>query len=156
MRQERDNILNISVATPKDIPKLCELLYSLFNQESEFTAHLKTQEKGLAAVIGGSSVGDILVARKNGEIVGMVNILYTISTALGERVALLEDMVVSPSARGQGIGSTLIDHAIRYAKEQGCKRITLLTDSDNKGAQRFYERHGFSKSSMTPFRLFLS
>ena len=83
----------------------------------------------------------------------MVNLLYTVSTALGQRVALLEDMVVSTNKRGQGVGSSIIKQAVDFAKGKGCKRITLLTDDDNCGAQRFYERHGFSRSSMVAFRM---
>ena len=83
----------------------------------------------------------------------MVNLLYTVSTALGSRVAILEDMVVSPKIRGQNVGSSLIEYALDYARKQGCQRITLLTDSDNIAAHRFYERHGFSRSTMVPFRL---
>jgi GNAT superfamily N-acetyltransferase len=145
--------MEITVAKLHDIPRLCELLNSLFAQESEFTPNSEAQRKGLVEIISSPKVGDILVARKDGEIVGMLNLLYTISTALGERVTLLEDMVVSPNVRGQSIGSKLIDYAIEFAKEQGCKRITLLTDNDNKRAHKFYERHGFAKSSMIPFRL---
>lgn len=85
----------------------------------------------------------------------MVNLLYTISTALGERVAILEDMVVSPSARSLGLGSALLEHAIDHARRQGCRRITLLTDAHNLDAQRFYARHGFARSSMLPMRLAL-
>ncbi len=148
--------MKISIAKLNDIPELCELLYSLFSQEAEFIPDQQAQQRGLAEVIGRPDVGDILVARDGAEIIGMVNLLYTISTALGERVALLEDMVVSPSRRGQGIGSNLLNHAIRFATERNCKRITLLTDGDNEGAQKFYTRHGFSKSAMTAFRLSLT
>ncbi|MGE4594905.1 MAG: GNAT family N-acetyltransferase [Gammaproteobacteria bacterium] len=57
-------------------------------------------------------------------------------------------MVVLPKYRDQGMGSKLLDYAIQFAKEQGCKRISLLTDSDNKGAHLFYQKHDFSRSSM--------
>lgn len=147
--------MKFTIASLKDIPELCELLDSLFAQEAEFSPDRVAQEKGLASVINGSEMGDIIVARNNGEIIGMVNLLYTVSTALGERVALLEDMVVSPNGRGQGVGSKLIKYAVGFAKEKGCKRITLLTDDGNKGAHRFYERNGFSPSSMVAFRMYL-
>ena len=147
--------MKISIASSNDIPELCTLLNSLFNQEAEFVPDRQTQTRGLAAVINGSEAGDILVAREDGEIVGMVNLLYTVSTALGTRVALLEDLIIFPNRRGQGIGSTLIRHAVKFAKEKDCTRITLLTDDDNERAQRFYKRHGFSRSSMIAFRMYL-
>ena len=86
----------------------------------------------------------------------MVNLLYTVSTALGDRVALLEDMVVSPNVRGSGVGSRLMEHAIQFARLNGCKRITVLTDRENESAQRFYQKHGFGFSAMMPMRLSLS
>ena len=144
--------MEITEATIADIPELCVLLESLYSQEAEFKPNHEVQASGLAAIINGSEVGDIMVARRSGEIIGMVNLLYTVSTALGGRAALLEDMVVSPKARGLGVGSKLINQSIEFAKEKGCKRITLLTDHDNEGSHRFYQRHGFSRSSMVVFR----
>ena len=100
-------------------------------------------------------LGFILLARDNGQVVGMVNILFTISTALGERVALLEDMVVRAEVRGSGIGSKLLARAIELARLAGCRRVTLLTDQNNVSAQQFYQRQGFVISSMMPLRLSL-
>ena len=65
-------------------------------------------------------------------------------------------MIVGPEGRELGVGSKLIGHGIQYAKEQGCKRITLLTDGDNEGAHRFYKRHGFEQSAMTVFHMALN
>ena len=86
----------------------------------------------------------------------MVGLLYTISTALGARVALLEDMVVAPAWRNAGFGSQLLEAAIAQARQAGCQRITLLTDDINTDAQRFYGRHGFTRSPMVPFRRLLN
>ena len=65
---------------------------------------------------------------------------------------MLEDMVVSSQARGAGVGSELLDQAISFARAQGCKRITLLTDRENESAQRFYDKKGFVVSGMVPMR----
>ena len=120
--------MKIEIATTSDIPKLCTLLDYLFSQEVEFKPNHKIQSRGLEKILNNNNIGNIFVAKKNKKIVGMVILLYTISTALGERVALLEDMVVSPEERNLGIGSMLLDHVVKYATEKGCKRITLLTD----------------------------
>ena len=144
--------MKFEVASQSDIPKLCELLDSLFSQEAEFKPDNKAQVRGLELIIKNSDVGDILVARKSNELIGMVNLLYTVSTALGARVAFLEDMVISSSERGSGAGSKLLKFALDYAQEQGCKRITLLTDYENTGAHHFYKKHGFSRSYMVIFR----
>lgn len=140
-------------ATFEDIPKLCELLAILFSQEVEFAPNTDNQRIALTKIIENDSIGDIYIAEEDGAIVAMVNILYTVSTALGGEVAILEDMVVERACRGRHIGSALLDYAISQTKEKGCKRITLLADGDNARAHRFYEQKGFTSSSMSPFRL---
>lgn len=140
-------------ASLEDIPSLCHLLDQLFSQEAEFTPDSTHQTRGLKKIIENEQIGEIYVASKDNEIVGMVNLLYTVSTALGERVALLEDMVVDEKHRGEDIGSSLLEYVLTCSKEKGIKRITLLTDADNLSAHRFYEGMGFSKSSMIPLRI---
>jgi GNAT superfamily N-acetyltransferase len=148
--------MQITPAKISDVPTLCELLSILFSQEAEFKPNHEAQRRGLTQIISNPEIGLIVVARQGSEVIGMANLLYTVSTALGERVALLEDMVVSPNARGSGIGSRLLEQAILLAHANGCKRITLLTDSTNEPAQRFYKTHGFGFSAMVPLRLSLS
>ncbi|MFA7351481.1 MAG: hypothetical protein WC009_12035 [Methylotenera sp.] len=70
----------------------------LFTQEADFKPDRVEQSRGLASIINNPEAGLILVARHHGgKIVAMVNLLYTVSTALGDCVALLEDMAVSPA-----------------------------------------------------------
>lgn len=147
--------MEIQTAVSSDIPQLCLLLDTLFSQETEFKPDSELQALGLGAIINGDGIGDILVAKQSGQIIGMVNLLYTVSTALGSRVAILEDMVIAPQHRGLGVGSALLKYAIDFARQKGCKRITLLTDNDNEAAHHFYQQHGFTESSMLAYRLFL-
>jgi GNAT superfamily N-acetyltransferase len=146
----------VELATPSDIPRLCELLAILFNQEAEFSPDPALQSQALHAILASPETGAILVMRETGTILGMVSLLYTVSTFLGGRVALLEDMVVDPAWRGQGHGRTLLQSAIEHARAAGCRRITLLTDEDNAPARAFYEIFGFAASAMRPFRLQLT
>ena len=146
----------ITTATPDDIPALCELLALLFAQESEFTPDREAQIRGLTRIVSHADVGMVFVSKDAGRPVGMVSLLFSVSTALGGTVALLEDMVVAPSHRGSQIGSRLLAHAVAYAQAKGCRRITLLTDADNVAAQRFYTRQGFVRSGMVALRLSLA
>lgn len=145
----------IDKASPEDIPALCELLSVLFEQEQEFVPDADAQRAGLLAILDDPKTGIILVAREGRRILAMVNLLFTVSTALGGRVALLEDMVATPAVRGAGVGSALLRRAVALAHDAGCRRITLLTDADNRRAQRFYQQHGFVPSAMLPMRLLL-
>jgi len=147
--------IRIEIATATDIAELCRLLGLLFEQEAEFAADISRQQRGLQTIFEHPELGTLVVAKQQGLIVGMVNLLFTVSTALGARVALLEDVVVLPQLRGRGVGSRLIEAAIATARKTGCKRITLLTDADNQAAQGFYRKHGFTSSAMLAMRLLL-
>jgi rubredoxin/GNAT superfamily N-acetyltransferase len=145
-------MLKIRIAEQQDIGPCARLLGVLFGQEQEFKADLHTQEEGLRLIIENPSAGTLFVCELDGAVVGMVSLLTTISTALGRKTALLEDMIVSPEFRGKGIGSRLIQYACDWAREHGLARITLLTDGDNLPAHRFYTEKGFSRSDMVVFR----
>jgi GNAT superfamily N-acetyltransferase len=146
----------IEKAAPADIPDLGKLLSVLFSQEEEFTPNAEAQSTGLAKIISNPEIGAVLLAGQAERVVGMVSLLFTISTALGERVALLEDMVVSPERRGTGVGIELLAEAISFSRSRGCKRSTLLTDRANDAAQRSYGKQGFVVSNMVPMRLLLT
>ena len=147
--------IHIRLASESDIPALCALLAMLFGQEQEFQPNRDRQQSGLNSIITHPELGCIWVAHGDEKPVGMVNVLYSLSTALGGKVALLEDMVVDPAYRRCGIGSRLLSHAVAQARNHDCLRITLLTDQGNSEAQAFYRRHGFVLSSMLPMRLML-
>jgi ribosomal protein S18 acetylase RimI-like enzyme len=145
--------MKIQPAANSHLGQLVELLGILFRQEAEFTPDAAKQEAGLKMILGHPDAGLILVAEDEGEIVGMVSLLFVPSTSFGGRVAILEDMVVRPEARSSGVGAKLLDAAIASAREQSCLRITLLTDASNTAAQRFYSRAGFAASMMIPLRM---
>lgn len=143
----------IRLATESDMGGMSDLLSVLFDQEAEFSADRRAQIDGLTAILDSPQVGRLVVCEVDRVLVGMVGVLYTISTALGARVAILEDMIVLPSFRGRGIGRKLIERMIDQCARDGCRRITLLTDDDNVSAHRFYERVGFGRSMMVTFRM---
>ena len=154
MQFPTDKIL-VRQAVTADVPELCELLFLLFAQEADFKPDAERQARGLRLIVEQPEVGRIYCAIAADCIVGMVSILFSVSTSEGGRAAWLEDMVVHPSRRGQGIGERLLHKAISEARAAGCRRITLLTDATNSSAMRFYGRAGFVRSQMVPFRLSL-
>ena len=146
--------MKISTATLNDVPELCGLLTILFSQEQEFRPDFEKQADGLKKIISSPQTGCILKVEANGRIIGMVNLLFTVSTFTGGNVAILEDMVVLPERRGTGTGAKLLQAAKEKADEHGCSRITLLTDGSNTRAQKFYNNNGFSQSDMVAMRFF--
>ena len=144
---------SFETARAQDLPQLVELLGILFTQEHELAPDAEKQRRGLELILQDPSVGRILVARADGRVAGMVNILRSVSTAEGGPAGHLEDFVVRPECRGRGLGARLLAYAIECARADGLLRLILLTDGDNASAQRLYERAGFSRSGMLPMRL---
>jgi GNAT superfamily N-acetyltransferase len=143
----------IEQATIDDLPEMVELLYDLFGQEGDFVPDRVKQERGLRLILEQPNRGRIFVYRWNDRIIGMVNLLFTISTAEGGFVVLLEDVIVHSEYRGRGVGTQLLGHTIEYAKKKEFLRMTLLTDRLNEEGQAFFAKLGFFKSQMIPLRL---
>ena len=147
---------HIEQATLEDLPQLTDLLFELFTQEADFVPDRAKQMRGLRLLLEQPNRGRIFVLRQNGLILGMINLLFTISTAEGGFVIMLEDVIVHREFRGKGFGDKLLKHAIEYAKAKEFLRITLLTDRLNEDGLRFFAAHGFFQSNMIPLRLMLT
>jgi GNAT superfamily N-acetyltransferase len=150
------NQTRVEPATLEDLPALLVLLTALFDEEEDFTPDPEKQTHGLRLILEQPNRGRIFVVRNDHQIIGMVNLLFTISTAEGGFVILMEDVIVHPDHRGQGYGGRLLSHAIQFARDRDFRRITLLTDKISERSQRFFNRHGFYFSKMIPMRIVLS
>src|SRR6266853_241165 len=148
-------LMRIEPATIEDLSLLAELLMELFGQEPDFRPDYNNQMRGLRLMLEQPSRGRIFVLRSANKIIGMINLLFTISTAEGGFVILLEDLIVDRNFRDQGLGSELLKYAIDYAKQKNFLRITLLTDRISEPSLTFFEKHGFQRSPMVPMRLWL-
>ncbi len=146
----------IEPATEHDLDELSGLLGELFSHESDFRPDKDKQLRGLRLVFEEPNRGRVFVLRRDNAIVGMINLLFTISTAEGGFVMLLEDLVIHEEYRGKGYGSLLLSHAVEFAKQKNFLRITLLTDRPELRSQELFRRHGFHDSSMMPMRLLIS
>jgi len=144
--------IKIEPAVLDDIPQLTELLYDLFSTEPDFRPNADVQMHGLKMILQQPNRGRIFVLRSQNAIIGMINLLFTISTAEGGMVILLEDLVIRHEHRGQGFGTRLLEHAVEFARQKNFLRITLLTDKINEATIHFYERNGFITSGMVPMR----
>src|SRR6059058_648419 len=146
----------IEPATEADLDELSEMLGELFAQESDFRPDKEKQLRGLRLIFEQPSRGRVFVLRRDGVIVGMINLLFKISTAEGGLVMLLEDLLIHQEYQGHGYCSKLLEHAINFARQKNFLRITLLTDRPENLAQEFFRRHGFHESSMIPMRLLIT
>src|SRR5205814_5941574 len=146
----------IEPATEADLDELSQMLGELFAQESDFRPDKEKQLRGLRLIFEQPSRGRVFVLRRNGAIVGMINLLFTISTAEGGFVVVLEDLVIHKEYQGKGYGRKLLQHAIDFAKQKNFLRITLLPDRPENLEQEFFRHHGFVESSMIPMSLWIA
>jgi GNAT superfamily N-acetyltransferase len=144
--------VEIGFASANDLPQLAELLAELFELESDFSPQREKQLRGLRMILDDPARGRLFVLRVGGKVAGMANALITISTAEGGRVLLLEDVIVHKEYRGGGLGRSLVEQVLAWAREEGMTRITLLADRDNQVALDFYRKLGFASSQMTVLR----
>ncbi|MES2657653.1 MAG: GNAT family N-acetyltransferase [Verrucomicrobiota bacterium] len=147
-----DDRPRVEPATIEDLPALTELVMNLFDVSGDFTPDRVLQERGLQLILEQPSRGRIFLVRNDDQIFGMVNLLFTISTARGGFVILMEDVVIHPDHRGQGYGTMLVDYVVEFAKKKQFKRITLLTDRISAESQEFFKKQGFEYSNMIPMR----
>jgi len=143
----------VSQATNKDIQSITQLLEILFTQEADFEPQPEKQAQAIADIVSHPEKGHFLLLRHQQKVIGAVSLLYIPSTAMGGQSALLEDMIISPDFRGKGYGRQLLNAAVEFAQQQGCLRLTLLTDKSNMIAQKMYKQLGFEYSAMLPMRL---
>lgn len=155
MSKSISNEARVEPASLEDLPQLVQLLIELFHEGEDFEPDETKHAEGLRLVLEQPKRGRILVIRNDHTIFGMANLLFTISTALGGMVVLLEDVIIHPVHRGQGYGGRLLDEVQKYSRKKGFKRVTLLTNKISAESQRFFQRHGYTFSSMIPMRLLL-
>jgi len=60
----------------------------------------------------------------------------------------IQNIGISPTHRGHGLGSLLIEHAARGFKSVGLRRMHLEVTTDNTAAIRLYERIGFKRAEV--------
>ncbi|MGF1681891.1 GNAT family N-acetyltransferase [Photobacterium minamisatsumaniensis] len=140
--------MNISLVAPsmssKDmLLKLVEELfeYEVLPQKKEQTQHainqlLSNPELGQAWFIEIDNDGEKIIA-------GHIIVSYSFSLEHGGRVGLIDQFYLKPDWRQQGIGTDLIPQIEQHTAEAGVHALSLEVNIGNKGARKFYEKHGF-------------
>lgn len=126
-----------------DVHRLIEELARTTGLAGKFSA---TTADYRAFGFGKDPLFEVLVARVDGEVAGVALYFFTFSSWRGQPGVYLQDLVVTASARGQGIGEQLMQRLAKDAGERGATHLRLAVDRENEAACHFYERCGLSKS----------
>ncbi len=123
------------------MPSVLELIKELAVFEKEPDAVVVTVADLERDGFGENPLFQTLVAEENGKIVGMALYYYRYSTWKG-RTIHLEDLIVTESMRGSGMGFKLYAEIIAQGKRDGVRRIEWNVLDWNTPAIDFYEKSG--------------
>ena len=76
--------------------------------------------------------------------VGRVQLYPSFSSTDMNRIWILNDLFVEPSARRKGVGAELLRAAREFGKQTGASYLSLETQTTNTTAQSLYEKEGWA------------
>ncbi len=131
----------IREAKEQDMPQVLGLIKELAIFEKEPNAVEIDVKDLIKEGFGDQPLFHCFVAEVQDEIVGMALVYYRFSTWKGRSIHL-EDLMVKESMRGTGVGNALYTEVLKYAKNEGVKRVEWVVLDWNTPAIKFYEKSG--------------
>jgi ribosomal protein S18 acetylase RimI-like enzyme len=79
------------------------------------------------------------------NVVGTYSMYFCSNLAhAGRPFAVIENVMVAPAVRRQGVGRAMMEHAQNAARQKDCYKVMLATGADSQRNIQFYESCGFS------------
>ncbi len=103
--------------------------------------------------IAPSNDGLLLAAWRNDDLLGYTCLYWHFTSLVPAETVLMNDLFVTPEARGQGVGRALIEASAAVARERGAHHLEWATAPDNKTAQRLYDSTGAEPSTWIEYEL---
>ncbi|AQZ35509.1 MULTISPECIES: GNAT family N-acetyltransferase [Pseudomonadaceae] len=146
--------INIRPATPDDAELILRFITDLAIYEKA-EHEVKTDAAGIRdSLFAEGSTAHGLICENDGQPIGYAVYFFNYSTWLGKHGLYLEDLYVSPEARGLGAGKALLRHLAQLAVARGCGRFEWSVLDWNTPAIDFYESFGARpQSEWTTYRL---
>lgn len=129
----------IEDATPADIPAMHRLIAELAKYERAEEEFVLSVEQLYEDGFGSKPIYNAFVAHHGSDIVGMALVYTKYSTWKGKCI-FLEDIIVTESMRGKGLGYALFERCILYAKSQAAGRLEWQVLDWNEPAIAFYRK----------------
>ena len=147
-----NNGITIRQAVEADVPRIIELYRGLVITQADVersAAPSPERYREVLRQIEEMPGHELLVAERDGLVLGtMVFLIVPNLSHQGLPWALVENVVVDPTCRNQGIGGEMMRYAIARAEETPCYRIILTSHQDRTDAHRFYRSLGLEGSSI--------
>ncbi len=140
----------IRLATAKDLPRLVHLLdqLSLDAPNEQPSPPLPAAYHAALNDILADGRQQLLVLEDGATVMGTLTLIIVPNlTHQGRPYALVENVVVEESRRGDGYGERLMQRAIEEARRAGCYKLSLTSNKRRPEAHRFYRRLGLEATS---------
>ena len=134
--------VTIRPATPADISTIMAFVRELAAFEREPDAVTSTEAMLHESLFGAHPAAEAIVAELDGRSVGTAVFYHNFSTWTGVRGIWLDDLYVTPAARGSGAGRALLSHLAGIAVDRGCRRFEWCVLDWNARAIDFYRKVG--------------
>ena len=135
-----DSVRKADVA---DADVLGRLLYD-FNTEFETPTPTATEiAERFRRVLTGPQLVAFLSEDANGGATGFALLSLRPTPYFDGPLVQLDELYVRPELRDRGIGTTLLEAVVAFARSQGSQEIHIGVDEVDTDTRRFYERHGF-------------
>ena len=134
--------ITIRAAGPDDVATILRFVRELAEYERAADQVVATEALLGEALFGAHPAAEAVIAEMGGVAVGMALYFFNFSTWSGWRGLYLEDLYVTPEARGAGVGGALLRHLARLAVERDCARFEWAVLGWNAGAIAVYDRLG--------------
>ena len=132
----------IRSATRADVGTILRFVRELAAFEREPDAVEATEPMLAEALFGERPAAEALIAESADGPLGFALFFHNFSTWTGKRGLYLEDLYVTPDARGQGVGGALLAHLAGIALDRGCARFVWSVLDWNADAIAFYRKVG--------------
>ena len=129
------------VATVDDAAEISRLLHDFNNEFDTPSPGPTVLARRLGSLLASRDTFALLVGEPS---VALALVTLRTNVWYDGKVALLDELYVTPALRGQGIGSAVMAKLLEVANDVGVDAIEINVDEGDIDALRFYERHGFS------------
>lgn len=140
----------IRPAANEDAEALARLLrdlvqFSRINSEPP-SATLEHVSRALALCLADNSHSMYVCEDAQGMLIGYGSVHFLPYLLHTGPEGYVSELFVRPGARGQGIGSALLDTMVEEARRRGCERMMLINMRNRESYQReFYKKHGWEE-----------
>ena len=136
-------MITLRNAEPADVPQILRFVHELAEYEREADKVVATEALLHEAMFGDDRpAAEAVIAEVDGAPAGMALFFHNFSTWTGWRGLYLEDLYVTPAARGAGVGTALLRHLAGIALDRGCTRFEWAVLDWNESAIQFYRAMG--------------